>query len=156
VVWIGLKVDALDALRLRERLEFRCMPLEIVDGDCGTQISADLVFLQNQPSGPLTRARRENAPVSLSSSLMIGSGVAPRRNVLPRLSLRFTEQTSRMLRLWALGCSSSKLFDLWKRLRGIPRIDRAADALSACSSYCSADRPRCCLKSYLGTATHAH
>ena len=64
MVQIGLKVDALDALRLEERFATRCMLLGTVDGGCGTHISADLVFQQNQPPGLLTRARREDAPMS--------------------------------------------------------------------------------------------
>ena len=54
VVQIGLKVGALDVLREEERFSSRCMPLGTVDGGCGIQIGANLVFLQDQPSGPLT------------------------------------------------------------------------------------------------------
>jgi hypothetical protein len=57
VVQIGSKVGALDALRLRERFATKCMPLGIVGRRCGTQLGANLVFLQDQPSSPLPRAR---------------------------------------------------------------------------------------------------
>lgn len=70
VVGIGLKVDTLDALRSKEHRRFRCSPLGTVDGGYDTQIRAGLVFLQDRLSGPLTRARRGDAPVSLSGQIV--------------------------------------------------------------------------------------
>ena len=74
MVQIGLRVDALDPLQLRDRFASRCMPLGVIDGAFGTQIRADLIFLEDQPVGPLTRARRENAPISWHRKLVIRSG----------------------------------------------------------------------------------
>lgn len=70
------------------------MPLEAVDEGCGVQISPRQVFLQEQPSGPLTRARRGDAPMSRyspfairSDSTLRQSGLAVRPPVArPRLS----------------------------------------------------------------------
>jgi hypothetical protein len=74
MVQIGLKVGALDALRLREHFGSKCMPLGIVNGGCGTQISADLVFLQIQPRGPLIGVDRSGTPMSRRKLLSIRSG----------------------------------------------------------------------------------
>ena len=57
MVQIGLQVDALDALRLKEHFATKCIPLGTVDGGCGSQIGANLVLLENQPSGPLNRGQ---------------------------------------------------------------------------------------------------
>lgn len=74
MVQIGSKVDALDALRLKEHFATKSMLLGTVDGGCGVRIGANLVFLQDQLSHPLTRARLENAPMSSPRWHMIRSG----------------------------------------------------------------------------------
>jgi hypothetical protein len=50
------------------------MPLGIVNGGCGTQISVDLVLLQIQPQGPLIRVDRSGTPMSRRELLSIRSG----------------------------------------------------------------------------------
>ena len=64
MVQIGSKVDALDALRLKERFASRCMPLGTVDGGCDIETGAGLVLLQDLLSSPLVRAAYEEAPMS--------------------------------------------------------------------------------------------
>lgn len=64
MVQIGLKVDTLDALRLKERSASERMPRATVDGGCDIETGAGLVLLQDLLSSPLVRAACEQAPMS--------------------------------------------------------------------------------------------
>lgn len=82
VVQMESKVDALGALRQEVRRIPESMQPETVDGGYDMQISARLVFLQGQLSGPLTRARRGDAPMSRSLPSVIRPGSIARQGGL--------------------------------------------------------------------------
>lgn len=82
-----MKADTLNALRSEEGCRSERFPPGTVDEGLWLGISARLVFLQDQPAGPLTGARRECAPVSRLSLFAICSGrIARQRGLTVRPS----------------------------------------------------------------------